>query len=116
MTKANNVVNILYPYRSKQGIWAFDDEQLGIVGEPFIGEINIMIDMYAKGSKNLIIYISSNPLPGQSLSLTKYNDGGTEGLYQLDGTEIIGYLCPCTLNYFPGYPERIYARIELPKE
>jgi hypothetical protein len=110
-TKANNTVNVLHPYRTEQGIWCFDDEDLDIVGEPFVGDINKMIDMYANGRKEIIAYISSRPVHKQTLSLSKKEELG-EGMYQLDGTEIIGWLCPCLLQYFPDYPENIYAKIE----
>jgi len=113
--KTQNTVNVLFPYRTKYGVWCFDDEQLGIVGEPFVGDINTMIDIHAQGSENLIINISSQPIPGSTLSLTKREDLG-QGFYQLDGTEITGWLCPCFLNYFPDYVEKVYAKITLPKE
>jgi len=33
-------------------------------------------------------------------------------MYKLDGTDVEGWLCPCTLNYFKTYPEKIYALIK----
>lgn len=110
INKKRNTVNILYPTRSKWGVWSFDDDDLGIVGEPFVGSINTMIDMFAQGKEQAVVYISHSPIPESSLSLTQRLELGT-GMYQLDGTEIVGWLCPCTLNYFEDYPEKIYARI-----
>lgn len=111
-TKANNTVNVIYPYRTPSGIWCFDDKDLDIVAEPFVGVINQMIDLYAKGKKNITAYISSKPIPNHTLSLTKREDAG-EGMYQLDGTEMVGWLCPCLLNYFPDYVDKIYVLIEV---
>lgn len=107
--KTTNVINVIYPYRNKYGVWAFDDEEVGLQGEPFVGSINDMIDMYANGKKQVTVYISSQPIADQTLKLNRVEEG--EGFYELDGTEIVGWLCPATLKYFPNYPKNIYARI-----
>ena len=49
-TKANNTVNLLNIYKTKSGVWCFDDDDLGIVAEPFVGDINRMIDMHVDGN------------------------------------------------------------------
>ena len=110
-TKANNAVNILDIYRTKNGVWCFNDEDLDIIAEPFVGEINDMIDMYAKGKEELTIYISKEPILNGTLSLTRVEDE-FEGMYRLDGTDIVGWLCPCLLRYFPNYINNIYVRIK----
>lgn len=111
--KTKNQVNVLYPYRSSFGVWAFDDAEVGLQGEPFVGAINTMIDMFTGGDTKAIFYISHSPIGEQTLSLTKEDDNGH---YSLDGTDIVGWLCPATFKYFEGYPEKIYARIERLKE
>lgn len=110
-TKANNTVNLLNIRRDGNGIWSFDDKDLGIIGEVFVGEINTMIDMYAKGKKKITVFISSSEIPSYTISLTRIA-GEFEGMYQLDGTEIEGWLCPCLLNYFPEYVEKIYVQFK----
>lgn len=110
-TKKNNTVNVIYPYRSKEGIWAFDDEDINIFGEVFVGDINTMIDMFSEGKEKLTIFISSSPIPNFTLSLSRIKDSDVEGMYLLDGTDIEGWLCPCLLNYFPDYVDKIYAKI-----
>jgi len=87
----------------------FDDADLEIVAEPFVGSINSMIDMYANGRKNITAFISSQPIPNNTLCLIKVEG---EGMYQLEGTDIVGWLCPCLLNYFPSYVDRIYVLIQ----
>ena len=111
-TKASNTVNVLHPYRTKGGIWCFDDDDLDIVGEPFVGEINTMLDMHTNGKEEATIFISSKPIHDQTLSLSKKEELG-QGIYQLDGTDITGWLCPCLLNYFPDYVDNIYVKIQL---
>lgn len=111
-TKANNTVNVLNLYRTKNGIWCFDDEDLQIIAEPFVGDINTMIDMFAKGKEEVVAYISAEPIANGTLSLTRNDEAEYEGMYKLDGTDVEGWLCPCTLNYFKIYPEKIYALIK----
>ena len=112
--KTTNQVNVLYPYRNNYGVWAFDDAEVGLHGEPFVGDINKMIDMYANGKKKVIVYISSEPIAGQTLQLNRLKKG--EGNYRLEGTDVVGWLCPATLKYFPDYPKNIYAMIETIKK
>lgn len=109
--KTRNQVNVLYPTRSKYGVWSFDDEDLDIVGEPFVGAINLMIDSLLNGEEQCIIYCSKEPIHDYNISLTKREDMG-QGMYQMDGTEVVGWLCPCFLNYFPDYVDKVYAKIE----
>jgi len=109
--KTKNQVNVLFPTRNKYGVWSFDDADLGIVGEPFVGQINNMIDIMVPGKEACLIYCSKDPIPDYNISLTKREDVG-QGMYQMDGTDIVGWLCPCFLNYFPDYVEKVYAKIE----
>lgn len=111
MDKTKNQVNVLFPTRNKWGIWAFDDADLGIVGEPFVGHINLMIDMLADGKEQVLIYCSKDPIPNFNISLTKREDLG-RGMYQMDGTDVVGWLCPCLLRFLPTYTDKIYAKIE----
>ena len=110
-TKSNNQVNLIKANRDKYGIWWFDDDDLEIFHEVFVGDINFMIDMLVPGESECLIYCSKDPIAGQNISLTRRNDLG-QGMYQMDGTDVVGWLCPCLLNYLPDYTEHIYARVE----
>lgn len=109
--KTRNEVNILYPTRSRWGVWAFTDLAVGLYEEPFVGEINTMIDFFTKGREECMVYISHNPLPDASGHLIRMEDE-TDGWYMLEGTEMTGWLCPAVLKYFSGYPDHIYFKIE----
>lgn len=130
--KTKNVVNVLHPYRNKYGIWAFDDPEVGLQAEPFVGSINTMIDSFANGKKNITVYISAGPLPSETLVLDKTDaprdtdlieEGEVEvekgdefilnnGWYKLRGTDLVGWLCPATLKYFADYPKEIHVKFE----
>ena len=109
-TKANNTVNILNIYKTKSGIWCFDDADLSIVAEPFVGEINLICDFLAKGKKELTVYISEKKIPDSDVIL---NQTEQKDWYQtkVSGSNIEGWLCPCLLNYFKDYPKQIYVKI-----
>lgn len=111
INKSKNQVNVLYPYRTKGGIWCFDDKDLEIVAEPFVGEINDIIDYFAKGRENLAVYISKGILPNETLVLNKKEELG-QGMYECTTIGVTGWLCPCLLNYFPDYVDEIHVRIE----
>lgn len=108
--KTKNQVNVIYPYRTKSGVWCFDDPEVELDAEPFVGAINTMIDMHADGKKQLTVYISKEHISGSTLSLDRVKKGG--GDYKLKGTDIVGWLCPATLKYFEKYPKEIHVKIE----
>lgn len=107
--KTKNQVNVIFPYRTKYGIWCFDDEEVGLQGEPFVGSINPFIDSLVGGDKDCTAYISHSPIDNHTVKLTKVDNNGN---YLLGDTSIIGWLCPATFKYFTGYPDNIYVRIE----
>lgn len=127
--KTKNQVNVIYPRRTKYGVWVFDDPEVDLQAEPFVGDINKMIDMYANGKKKVIAYISREEIAGETLVLDRVKvktvvkpkdveiEKGDEhiledGWYQLRGTEEVGWLCPATLKYFDKYPKEIHVKIE----
>jgi len=123
--KTKNQINVLHPYRDQYGIWKFDDAEVELQAEPFVGDINRMIDMYANGKKQITVYISKDPMPQETLVLEKATaatypdmdvteaDVLNEGWYKLKGTDIVGWLCPATLKYFEGYPDEIHVKFEI---
>jgi hypothetical protein len=67
--KTQNQVNVIFPTRNEHGVWAFDDAEVGLRQEPFIGEINDMIDMFVNGATKCTIYISKDPIPDAQVHL-----------------------------------------------
>ncbi len=114
MDKTKNQVNVIFPFK-KQGVWVFNDEAVGLVEEPFVSNVNPIIDTVVKGDK-FVAYISHSTLPGEQIILDKITDTEQgdigEGWYQMRGTELSCWLCPATLKYFEDYPEQIHVKIE----
>lgn len=108
-SKKNNVVNQLHIYRDNYGIWWFNDEDLGILHEVFVGDINLMIDIYAEGETELLVNISEYDMSDKTNVLIQSTI--KQDIYQLSNTEIEGWLCPCLLQYFKEYPSYLYFQI-----
>src|SRR5688572_7337530 len=105
--KTGNQINTIYPYRTKAG-WAFDDEEVGLKAEPFIAGIPEIINSIVGQRDEFVAHISHSVLPDYAGHLKKLSDKDVElggfmpdtGWYELEGTNMIGWLCPATLKYF----------------
>lgn len=110
--KTQNQINVIYPYRTKHGGWSFDDEAVGLYGEPFVSGIPEIIDaIVGKKTKQFTAFISKDPIPNYTGCLEQTIEKGT-GWYKLQETGSLGWLCPATLKYFEDYPNKIYFKIE----
>lgn len=117
--KTQNQINVIYPYRTKSG-WSFDDLEVGLMGEPFVCNIPQIIDsIIGRRRRKFTAYISKSVIPEYTGCLRKINNMELElkglqgvGWYKLDGTDMIGWLCPATLKYFRDYPDNLYFKIE----
>jgi len=113
-----NSIFLLEPTRSKFGIWAFDDPSRGLVGEPFVGETNTLIDQMAIESGYEIIEGVQIPLafsleeyPGWQTELQLLVTSPTGSTYYSPEYHLDPWLCPAFFKYFPKAPERFYASV-----
>ena len=110
-----NSLMIIAPYRWG-GTWVFDDPVTGLVREPFVAGVPEMIDVLLerKGIKadQFRLIFSATPFPGydQKIEHVETADGGN--YYRSDEFEMIGWLCPALLHYFPIPPREIYVKFE----
>ena len=117
--KTGNQINVIYPEK-KKGSWVFTDKDVGLVDEPFVAGIDRIIDSIVGDKDSFTAHISHSILPNFTGHLKKLSDkdiqeGGfmpSTGWYELEGTDMIGWLCPATLKYFREYPDSIYFKIE----
>lgn len=120
--KSHNLVNIIYPYRTSGGHWAYDDEF--VVGEPFVMGTSELIDaLVGKECNTFSATISAKPLPiggeGYTSLVLDNIDGemgeeyaGMQGWYQMRGSEHKNWLCGHLLDWFVGYPDSIFINIK----
>lgn len=109
-TKTKNQVNVLHIFK-EDGIWMFNDKDIGIYKEPFVSLMNPIIESIVKTNK-FTAFISKDPMPYTVILDRINNKVDMIGYYQLRGTKMIGWLCPCLLNYFIDYPKEIYVKIK----
>lgn len=113
--KANNALNVIYPYRTKYGTWVYDDEDLGIYSEAFVmGSSEVIDHLVGKDTDQFRAIISQNYLPDYTAKLVNIDspEEKSRGWYMLDGTDMQHWLCGRVLDYFQDYPETIYVKIE----
>jgi hypothetical protein len=103
----------------------FDDSTTGLLQEPFIAGIPEIIE-YATAKEGIenpqdgfTLLFSATPFPGHQaiLRLAPWRGEDCGGnWYQLEGTDLTGWLCPALFKYFPTAPDAIYCQISaLPK-
>jgi hypothetical protein len=108
-----NQINVINPYRTQYG-WAFDDENVGLIGEPFVAGIPEIIDSIVGSANNFTAYFSHEFFPDSTFILNKIEDNVEAGsYYRLNNTEMVGWLCPATLKYFEDYPTQIFVQIKV---
>jgi hypothetical protein len=97
----------------------FDDERVGLKGEPFVGEINTMIDYMLRdarirnGESGFTAYFSPTPLPGAHMILKHVEGKAQSGTtYACPQYQLEGWLCPALSRYFSESPAYIYVRAE----
>ncbi len=66
---AQNSIFVIKPYRW-EGLWVFDDEQVGLVKEPFVAGADTLIDVaierkgIANAADGFLLLFSASPFPG----------------------------------------------------
>lgn len=118
LDKTGNQINVIYPYRTFGGGWAFDDKEVGLQGEQFVAGIPEIINSIVGKRRKIKVFLSKDTFPETTGVLVKLTDNqkaikglSGEGYYQLEGTDMIGWLCPATLKYFKDYPKKIHFKI-----
>lgn len=103
----------IFPYRHDSA-WVFDDDRVGLVKEPFVSGIDLMIDRMTVGIPNAAagfrLDFSTQPFDGWQKSLTWRRADPVEGnWYRADDDGSEGWLCPALFWYFPSAPRKIYV-------
>lgn len=97
-------------------MWVFDDLAVGLVREPFVSGIDVMMDRLAADIPNAAggfrLIFSPEPFPGYTVKLewrrTEY--GGN--WYYSPQYQMEGWLCPALFKYFKEAPKEICLRAE----
>ena len=112
-----NAINVIYPYKW-EGLWVFDDEDVGLVKEPFVEGADTAIDraLEMKGLQNpesgFRLMFSAGEFPRYDVRFDWVREGEGGNWYRSEDFDMEGWLCPALLEYFDKAPRHIYARFE----
>ncbi len=108
-----NAIQIIAPYRYA-GQWVFDDPATGLVREPFVAGIDIMIDRLVEAipdaAAGFRLLFSPSPFPGYSIRLEWRRPEYAGNWYYCPAMDLEGWLCPALFKYFEVAPPELYAR------
>ena len=112
----NNSIQVISPYWWK-GTWVFDDDRKGLVMEPFVVGVPVMIDHLvndiANAKDGFRLTFSDRPFPGHTHLLEWMNEEEGGNWYRLQGgTVLSGWLCPALKNYYMSIPRFLYVKAE----
>lgn len=116
MPQRNNSIFVIAPY-FYIGTWVFDDEQVGLVREPFVSGMPEMIDHLVRDIPNaqqgFRMTFSPQPFPDHTHSLKWLREDGGGNWYRLQGeTNLEGWLCPALFRYLETAPGFLYVKAD----
>ncbi len=110
-----NAISVLIPYKH-EGLWVFDDPDVGLRREPFVSGIDKMIERLVAdipdAQKGFRLLFSPTPFPGYTVKLEWRRQEYGGNWYWCPQFEMEGWLCPALFKYFTEAPRELYARAE----
>ena len=110
-----NTLMVIHPYKH-HGQWVFDDDQVGLVREPFIAGADVIIDHMVRdipgAKRGFRLVFSAVPFPGHDVALERRDEEAGGHWYFHPGLKTAGWLCPALFKYFEEAPDYIYAKFE----
>ncbi len=114
-----NVIMVISPYWW-EGIWVFDDSNVGLEREPFVSGVPEMIDHLVRDIPNtrdgFRLTFSAIPFPGHTHKLAWSREEAGGNWYKLDDPPMEGWLCPALFQYFEAAPKEIYVKADSKRE
>ena len=110
-----NAIMVLFPYRY-EGMWVFDDPDVGLRCEPFVSGIDEMITRVVadipNADKGFKLLFSAKPFPGYTVKLDWRREEFGGNWYFCPQFGFEGWLCPALFKYFDKAPLELYAKAE----
>ena len=110
-----NAISVIVPYKY-EGMWVFDDPAVGLVREPFVSGIDVMLDKLTEtipnAAKGFRPVFSAAPFPGYTVKLEWRREEYGGNWYYSPQLQMEGWLCPALFKYFPKAPTDLYGRAE----
>jgi hypothetical protein len=117
MTKPNNnSIQILRPWK-EGSTWMFDDEEIGVRREAFVGGASEMITALmdhfgVSPNQDGKIDLIFSHLPFPKAEQLTFVSGDTGGVI-FSWNKMVAWFCPCFFNYFDrdNVPTNLYAQV-----
>ena len=114
-----NSIMVVKPYKW-EGMWVFDDENTGLVREPFVAGVPEILESLLEqqgipleeARKGFLLSFSAIPFPGHQLSARRVGEEGGGTWYEESVGKARGWLCPALFRYFDTAPETLHIRVE----
>jgi hypothetical protein len=110
-----NSIFAIKPYQW-EGMWVFDDPNVGLVKEPFVGGADTIIDVATSHIPNakegFIAVFSANYFPDAQIVLDWTHKEGGGNVYRWAEKGMVGWLCPALLKYFVTAPPKLYLQVK----
>jgi hypothetical protein len=109
-----NAIHLITP-RKESGMWVFDDEQRGLLREPFVAGADDVIELASQSIPNaeqgFNLLFSASPFPTAQIRLDiKERGTNTSGnTYYCPELKLDAWLCPALYKYFDVAPDQIFA-------
>jgi hypothetical protein len=110
-----NSIFVIKPYKW-EGMWVFDDANMGLVKEPFVGGADTIIDVATAhipyADKGFLAVFSASYFPDAQIVLewARTDRGGNVYRWKVKGME--GWLCPVLLRYFSEPPAELFVQVK----
>jgi len=110
-----NAIIAIHPYKY-EGLWVFDDEQVGLRQEPFVSGadtiIETMVQEIPDADSGFTILFSAAPFPGYQAEFEWRRQELSGNWYYSSELDAEGWLCPALFKYFESAPQTIYAQFK----
>ena len=111
-------VFLIKPYKL-EGMWVFDDPNVGLVKEPFVGGADTMIDVATahmpNASQGFVAAFSAGYFPDAKIVLEWVREEGGGNVYRWAEKDMEGWLCPALFKYFEERPQKLYIQLKAAK-
>jgi len=111
----NNSLFVIKPYKW-EGLWVFDDPNVGLVKEPFVAGADRMLDVATAHLDNtnqgVLAIFSASHFPGSQIVLDWVRAEGGGNVYRWPEQQMEGWLCPALLKYFAEPPEKLFIQVK----
>ncbi len=110
-----NSLSVIAPYKY-EGMWVFDDPQVGLIKEPFVEGADTMIDAMIGGlpdaDTGFRMVFSASAFPSYQHKLEWVRPELSGNVYRSAELDMEGWLCPALFKYFTEAPAEIYLKVE----